>query len=373
MDNTRKEKSLYCAGRWEVRKSARGIEYSVWRKATVPSIHKQFLECVVYLYPSRKAADEGKRIGGTGFLIGYPSEVDGYHFYAVTNKHVIRDGKSPVIRLNTRDGKTDILEFAEDDWIDHKEGDDLAVCPIALPLAVYQNNALNWNLVQVPKRWIDPETDIGEDVFMVGRFINHEGRQKNTPAVQFGNISMITDEPIVLDDGQEQECILVEMRSQSGYSGSPVFLARPEKGVYEPNSRNPFPAPIPYSHIFLLGVNCAHIPDYHPVLIPSRKDDEEDEEHPEGWYVKSNTSMVGVVPSWRLAVLLEGDEDLKEKRKIEDERRLKEQQQKERRGRAVRDVLRPAEEEGLTPEGFEDALKRASRKISQPDEGTKET
>jgi hypothetical protein len=68
----------------------------------------------------------------------------------------------------------------------------------------------------------------GDDCFMVGRFITHQGQQQNTPAVRFGNISMMPGEPIWQDARRfGQVAYLVEMRSLSGYSGSPVFWQRP--------------------------------------------------------------------------------------------------------------------------------------------------
>jgi hypothetical protein len=336
-------------------------------------IHKQFFDCVVYLYPSRKAANDGVRAGGTGFLIAYPSEVDGYHYYAVTNTHVIEKANAPVIRLNTKDGKTDVLEYASEDWIPHPDGDDVSVCPINLPLDAYKNNALNWNVVPMRKGLISAETHIGADVFMVGRFINQEGKQRNTPAARFGNISMIPDGPIELEEGRKEELILVEMRSHGGYSGSPVFLALPER-PYEPDNCNPFPAPIPYSHIWLMGVDCGHIPDAEAVMIPNPDPSKEDEKHPQGWYIEANTNMSAVVPVWRLGELLENHEGLQMRRKTEDERRLEEQQRRERRPRFRRDAAKPTEDGGITREGFEEALRRASRKTSsQPEPEIDET
>lgn len=296
----------------------------------MPEINIQYLRCAIYLYPSRKAAEKGERVGGTGFLLAYPSEVENYHFYAVTNRHVIEEEHSPVIRLNTKDGRMDVLEYEEADWIPHPEGDDVSVCPITFPLEAYKNTVFNWNLVALHERQVSAETHIGAEVFMVGRFVNQEGKQQNTPAVRFGNIAMIPEGKIELEDGREEELILVEMRSHGGYSGSPVFLAMPER-PYEPQSRNPFPAPIPYSHIFLLGVDCGHITDSQTVMVSNAEPDKQDEPHPEGLYVVTNTNMSAVVPVWRLGKLLEDHEDLKMQRKTEDERRLEEKQRRERR------------------------------------------
>jgi hypothetical protein len=79
----------------------------------------------------------------------------------------------------------------------------------------------------------------GDDVFVVGRFINREGKQKNIPSVRFGNIAQMPGEPLFLDDGKELECFLIEGRSISGFSGSPVFIhispEAPEFPEFPPN------------------------------------------------------------------------------------------------------------------------------------------
>ena len=52
------------------------------------------------------------------------------YFYGVTNWHVaVRDGCS-VIRLNSHDGTTDVLELGPEDWVFDANGDDLAIAPI---------------------------------------------------------------------------------------------------------------------------------------------------------------------------------------------------------------------------------------------------
>ncbi|MHB8628380.1 MAG: hypothetical protein ACYDBJ_14855 [Aggregatilineales bacterium] len=106
--------------------------------------------------------------------------------------HVINkvEGNSPVISLNAADGKMDTFEKKLDDWIFHPAGDDLAICPLSA-------------MVQHRARWVDRERFVtednilqarigpGSDVFMVGRFKNHEGKGTNAPSVRFGNIAMM--------------------------------------------------------------------------------------------------------------------------------------------------------------------------------------
>jgi hypothetical protein len=57
---------------------------------------------------------------------------------------------------------------------------------------------------------------IGDEAFVVGRFINHEGKQRNTPTARTGIISQMPIEPIHIR-GIDQECFLIEARSFGGF------------------------------------------------------------------------------------------------------------------------------------------------------------
>jgi hypothetical protein len=67
---------------------------------------------------------------------------------------------------------------------------------------------------------------LGDDVFLVSRFITYQGANTNWPAVRFGNISVLPrdDEPIDITRGMSpQVAYLIETRTTPGSSGSPVF------------------------------------------------------------------------------------------------------------------------------------------------------
>ena len=88
----------------------------------MPRIPDDLIDIIIYLYPSVQAAQDGEQFGGSGFLVGvrsqtYPDDTTKAHNYAVTNSHVIREGSSPIVRLNTQDGRTEILELRESDWL----------------------------------------------------------------------------------------------------------------------------------------------------------------------------------------------------------------------------------------------------------------
>lgn len=57
----------------------------------------------------------------------------------------------------------------------------------------------------------------GEDVFMVGRFVDHDGGQVNLPAVRFGNVSVM---PTPLEQPNHRNFVpafCIDLHSRSGY------------------------------------------------------------------------------------------------------------------------------------------------------------
>ena len=258
----------------------------------MPRIDDRYLECVIYLYPDVPSAQSGGAFGGSGFLVMVPSEVNpekGYH-YAVTNSHVIREGNSPVIRLNTKEGDLAIVNLGQDDWTHHPEGDDIAVAGIEI------FDLVKYKYVHV-KNFITQEIieqhDIGpgDDIFMVGRLVNHEGRQRNIPSARFGNISIMPIEPLLSGRGIQQDSFVAEMRSIPGYSGSPAFVQIP------PMSQRPGSKALRSSGFgpWLLGIDWCHLPIIQKVL-------ENDHNSPvrEGWVVSSSTGMAGIIPAWKI-------------------------------------------------------------------------
>jgi S1-C subfamily serine protease len=153
------------------------------RESAVPRIRDEFLDCVLYLYPSYTDADEGTGIGGTGFIMVHPTEGLKQNFffpYIVTNKHVIEDGNT-VLRMTTRDGKKYIVETTEQDWTFHPAGDDLAIHLISIDPEKVRLSHIDSKDCMAKHDCMQLGVGIGDDIFVVGRFINHEGRQKNSP------------------------------------------------------------------------------------------------------------------------------------------------------------------------------------------------
>ena len=184
-------------------------------------IPPNILDCPLYLYPTEDDARRGERGGGSGFLVmvrvnGHP-EIG--TLYAVTNSHVIREGGSPVIRLNSWEGATEVLPLPADAWEHHPDGDDLALAEVGFsPEHIRFSSIPTDHFMQ--RRDYDYYA-VGTDTFAIGRLITHEGKQRNTPAARFGNIAIWPLESVLTNRGLKQESFLVEARSLSGYSGSP--------------------------------------------------------------------------------------------------------------------------------------------------------
>jgi hypothetical protein len=257
----------------------------------MPRINDQFLECVVYLYPDVPKAEAGESFGGSGFLVGLliPGIEGRVAVVVVTNQHVAAN-QNGAVRVNTADS-IEVFEIDDRNWLYHPDGHDLAIAPIAgLSVGRHRIRFLN------PKDFLT--TDMvrelkigpGDDCFMVGRFINHEGRQQNAPCARFGNIAQMPGDKIRFPDGSEQESFLVEARSIAGYSGSPVFVEIPFFSAVE--GRDPRKRYGPW----LLGI------DHCNIFSRERVRDQTLGDRPvnEIWYVQSNTGMIGVVPAWRL-------------------------------------------------------------------------
>lgn len=187
----------------------------------MPKIQAEIIQSVFYLYNDKRSAELGMDAQGTGFLVATLGQAV-HHVYGVTNKHVACRGAS-VIRLNTSKG-VKVFDFGPEDWESHPDGDDVAAVPINL-------DWWNYQVAAIPIRLFVPEdsTDIfvGDDVFMIGLFVDHEGREKNNPLVRFGNLSMLASNDTPIRHGNFlQESHIVDMHSRSGFSGSPVFVYR---------------------------------------------------------------------------------------------------------------------------------------------------
>jgi hypothetical protein len=345
------------------RLSARGTPYTLLERI-VPRINDQNLDVVFYLYSSRDEAERGESVGASGFFVSVESKArpNAGYLYAVTNRHVIEKGRL-VIRLNTKDGEIDFIETTLESWEPHREGEDLAVCAVGLRdeykyCSVAEGKVIHEGFLLTDPPAIGP----GEDVMVIGRFINHEGKDQNFPTARFGAIAMMPSEPIYNRQfDNSKKAFLIEMRSMGGYSGAPVFvLHRDSKKIDAIGSWVDVDEPEP----FLLGVLVAHSITYTPVMreIASGELEKTD------LWVESNTGLAIVCPAWHIYEILELDRFKMAREKNEEEIR-----KRQRNSSAMPDDSEPPPNRTQrTKKGYEipipkrdevfDVFKKATRK-----------
>jgi len=251
-------------------------------------IARDYLQCVVYIYPDEASAYEGKWAGGSGFLVH--SERHGGDF-VVTNRHVIKEMNAPVVRVSCKDGTPDVILTNPHRWLNHPEGDDVAAVPFPQysaekhsTIPVYEGAFLTIPMIA------DRNIGIGDQVAMIGRLIDHDGKITNTPTARFGFISMMPAEKDIDEFENEHEIFLVDCQSIRGFSGSPVFFLPPTTAASDDALLN--------VENKLLGIDYKHVSDQEPVR--TKGGDKVD-----GLYVKANSGIAGVIPAWRIATLFD--------------------------------------------------------------------
>jgi hypothetical protein len=278
----------------------------------MPRIPDQVLRCVFFLYASKEDAERGEKYGGTGFLVLMkPSGA----LYGVTNHHVAVKNGFSVIKITNANGETEILDFDSSEWEFIPGGDDVAAIEMPerltatpTPRTIYQRPqllAVDTDMFATESAVKADQIGPGEDVFMIGRFVDHEGIDADMPTVRFGNISAMPA-PIEQPNGTKGSCYTIDMHSRSGYSGAPVFAFRTFGQDLAGGSQNRSSArttgdrfEFSYRPVFrLLGVHCAQFPEQWKIVRGKGSRKRTDE------YVEGMSGMTVVVPAASILELL---------------------------------------------------------------------
>lgn len=217
--------------------SSSGLPYTRWATYGMPKLgeYQYLLDIVFFLYPNEDSARAGEHAGGTGFFVAIPSEsapAEYHHMYAVTNWHVAVHGGNSVIRVNRREGATEIMPFEPHEWEFIPGDHDIAVLPVRLDQTALKIEAIEAESFFLTEQLIASlEINAAEDVFTLGRFVDHDGIEANKPSMRFGNISMM-EAVVKQPNGFIGPSIVVDMHSRTGFSGSPVFVYRTGGSIF---------------------------------------------------------------------------------------------------------------------------------------------
>lgn len=277
----------------------------------MPRIAPEILGCVFYLYPTVDDARKGKNAGGTGFFFSMPlGDLPGHYYYAITNWHNIFKGRgAPVIRVNTKNGKPDIFELDHLDWAYKPRWHDLAVADITLDMEKDDVSFVASDLVVTESDMLDWNIGLGSDVFMVGRFIDHDGGEINVPAARFGNISVMP-QPIPQETrATNLPSYILDIHSRPGFSGSPVFVFHNQTKTEQGGMLT---AANPHHWMKLLGVHWGQFPERWEIRAEDRQLGEQEQsdlsdaaEPPRAEYVKGFSGMTLAVPASAIMELLD--------------------------------------------------------------------
>lgn len=299
--------------------AAGNVHWSYKRQA-VSRIPDDLLDFCVYLYPTEAAAQSGSIAGGSGILLGtHSTNAAGMsHTYVVTNAHVIANLATPVLRINRTDGsRSEPYPTDAKDWLPGQP-DDLSALPMGLLPTSSSLDFDEWGAT--PEELAEHNFGAGDDVFMVGRLTVQRGREseRNRPVVRFGNLALMPGEPVRDGRNVPVEAFLVDMRSRSGFSGSPVFGEIPPGSLRFKDGLASSEAATFTATYWLLGIDTGHIEHRPFVCEPSSMSADGWEPVQPARTVKVSSGIAIVAPAWRVRELL----DRQELRKLrEDEER----------------------------------------------------
>jgi hypothetical protein len=294
------------------KRSYLGFPYIVWEKP-MPRVADRLTSIVVYLYPSPDNAKNGTKWGGTGFMVRKKTSARWYD-YVITNHHVAKD--APFIRFNTHNPKNPI-DVEKGDW-EYSKTDDIAASWLERG-ARYNYDPIDTNFLLTETYAKDLRIGLGDDLFMVGRFLNHDGKERNMPTVRFGTIAMMPEEPIYDPEfGRDQESFLIEIRTIPGYSGSPVFAHLPAETRFKDRRFQPSSddRKLMTDWGYLercLGIEWCRIKGetVKTLMINGTTTN-----------VQMTSGMSGCIPAWKIINLLEQSEKFIMQRKVGDARML---------------------------------------------------
>src|ERR1700722_14632548 len=259
-----------------------------------------------------RTGDIGAEPDGTGFIVGRPWKAvpNRFHYYAVSNWHVaVRRGAS-ILRINTLSRKSRLIDKEPHEWYFANPGDDLAICDITEDVITGGLNPdvmtyIEEDVFATPKFIFDHDIGMGDDVFMIGLFVDHAGDEHNVPIGRFGNIARLSDGGSLVEqpNGQKRPSHLVDTRSRGGFSGSPVFVYRVPYTQLKLLAGNYLMNPIDPKDTFcvLLGVHCAQFPEEVTAKIAEAKRTNIQD----GDILKLPSSVTVVCPAWEITRLMD--------------------------------------------------------------------
>ena len=304
--------------------SSSGLPYTRWARVGMPKIPRTVIDTIFFLFRDREAAERGDNPGGTGFIVAVPSERTHSafpHYYAVSCHHAVCTGGYSCIRLNRTGGGSEIIELGPDEWRFEPSRGDIAACLLDIDDAALQVSAIPLGQFLTRERASQDEIGVGEDVFMVGLFLDaawQVAKTRNTPMARFGNISAMPSPDALFrisGIGGRREYLIVDMHSRDGISGSPVCVFRtPMADFTKPIEKQPL---LGGSVFYFLGIHCGQFPELWGVKRRARRARAESAALIEGDCIIGLSGLTLAAPAWDIAELLQCERFKQERARVE--------------------------------------------------------
>jgi hypothetical protein len=243
----------------------------------MPEIPDDFIRSIVTLL-----GGHGRPIG-TAFVTRFGEFDEKFFksFYLITCEHCIE--KKVKARFST--GK--LLEIEPPSWARSPTGDDVVALDITEIVLEASGSIGNIDIGDAVQRK-QPFFGIGTDLYVLGLSVEERDVGVNIPRARFGNLSAFADDRVPTKQGNDAErpCHLGDMRSRTGFSGSPVigYLELPGMdGAVNYKNR-------------LFGIHSAQNAERIEVFGPGNSQ-----------VVEIPSSMTRIVPAWTIRELLEQD------------------------------------------------------------------
>lgn len=241
----------------------------------MPEIARELTDSVVILL------SETKRPVGTGFVVEH---IDANHdffrsFYLVTCEHCAE------LKLRARFSTGALLDVEQTAWTRSVDEDDVVALDITDFVTGAGKGVGSINIGRTVRR-DEAFFGVGCDLYMLGLLVDDEDVGANLPIARFGNLSAVATPrlPREMGNGKKRPCHLADMRSRSGFSGSPVIAYTESaalSGGFVYNTR-------------LLGIHSAQ----HQETVKAVS-------HSQETLMRIPSSMTRIVPAWAIASLIE--------------------------------------------------------------------
>ncbi|MBX4949594.1 trypsin-like peptidase domain-containing protein [Rhizobium binae] len=217
---------------------------------------------------------------GTAFLVEFRGTVFEKFVYLVTCAHCVQNAVT--VRLNDKS----TFKVPPEEWV-HAPGN---VDLVAVDVTGHLSKEL-FDQEFIPEGAIpyyDPDKPgdlrqywVGDEIYILGLHVNEGNTGNNDPRARFGYLSG-WNVKATQGNGHEGNVLIGDVRSRSGFSGSPVFAFRPHES--DPTA----------SKQHLIGIHSGQFPERIEVTGTAEK-----------FMANISSGMTIMVPSWKLRSFLQ--------------------------------------------------------------------